>query len=97
MREKFLKVLQEEEKHLKRLKEAYSLLKELGYELHLNGRSVEELLKIRKGTMALDQIAYRFSKLQGSLGKLLRAVESLSMVDVFSTAEKLRFPVSEEK
>jgi len=105
LREKFLKLFQEEEKHLRRLREAYSLLKELGYELPLNDKAVEELLKTREGTMALDQIAYRFSKIQDSLGKLLRAVlyllgenvENLSMVDVISTAEKLEFPVSEEK
>ena len=105
MREKFLKLFQEEEKHLRRLREAYSLLKELGYELPLNDKAVEELLKTREGTMALDQIAYRFSKIQDSLGKLLRAVlyllgenvENLSMIDVISTAEKLGFPVSEEK
>jgi len=105
LREKFLKLFQEEEKHLRRLREAYSLLKELGYELPLNDKAVEELLKTREGTMALDQIAYRFSKIQDSLGKLLRAVlyllgenvENLSMIDVISTAEKLGFPVSEEK
>jgi len=105
LREKFLKLFQEEEKYLRRLREAYSLLKELGYELPLNDKAVEELLKTREGTMVLDQIAYRFSKIQDSLGKLLRAVlyllgenvENLSMVDLISTAEKLGFPVSEEK
>ncbi len=55
--------------------------------------------------MALDQIAYRFSKLQDSLGKLLRvtlsilgeSVEHLPMIDVINIAEKFGFPVSEEK
>ena len=105
MRERFQKLLSEEKRHLKRLKEAYETLNSLGYSLPLSGEDVRELLKTREGTMALDQIAYRFSKLQDSLGKLLKTslfllgenVEHLPMVDVVNTAEKLGFPVSEEK
>ena len=105
MRERFQKLLSEEKRHLKRLKEAYETLGSLGYSLPLSGEDVRELLTSREGTMALDQIAYRFSKLQDSLGKLLKTslfllgenVEHLPMVDVVNTAEKLGFPVSEEK
>ncbi len=105
MRERFQKLLSEEKKHLKRLKEAYETLSSLGYSVPLSGEDVRELLKTREGTMVLDQIAYRFSKLQDSLGKLLKIslsllgenVEHLPMVDVVNAAEKLGFPVSEEK
>ena len=105
MRKRFQKLLSEEEKHIKRLKEAYETLKSLGYSVPLSGEDVRELLNSREGTMALDQIAYRFSKLQDSLGKLLKAslfllgenVEHFPVVDVINTAEKFGFPVSEEK
>ena len=105
MRERFQKLLSKEKRHLKRLKEAYETLGSLGYSLPLSGEDVRELLTSREGTMALDQIAYRFSKFQDSLGKLLKTslfllgenVEHLPMVDLVNTAEKLGFPVSEEK
>ncbi len=105
MRERFQKLLSEEKKHIKRLKEAYETLSSLGYSIPLSGEDVRELLNSREGTMALDQIAYRFSKLQDSLGKLLRvtlsilgeSVEHLPMIDVINIAEKFGFPVSEEK
>ncbi len=105
MRERFQKLLSEEKKHIKRLKEAYETLSSSGYSDPFSGEDVRELLNSREGTMALDQIAYRFSKLQDSLGKLLRVtlfllgenVEHLPMVDVINTAEKFSFPVSEER
>ena len=105
MRERFQKLLSEEKRHLKRLKEAYETFGSLGYSLPLSGKDVKELLTSREGTMALDQIAYRFSKLQDSLGKLLKTslfllgenVERLPMVDVVNAAGKIGFPVSEEK
>ncbi|MEO2067884.1 MAG: hypothetical protein ABGX27_00010 [Desulfurobacteriaceae bacterium] len=55
--------------------------------------------------MALDQIAYRFSKLQDSLGKLFRVYLSLKgenvyhlpMLDVVNLLEKFGFDISPEK
>ena len=53
--------------------------------------------------LILDQVAYRYLKLQDTMGKLLRAylgvkgenVENMSMIDVVNLSEKLGVPIDE--
>ena len=92
------------EKHLKRLREAFKLL-EKTHSFPLSGEEIKLLLNSQEGTMALDQIAYRFSKFQDSLGKFLRTylflrgenVDSLPMLEVVLLLEKFGFDISPEK
>jgi hypothetical protein len=101
---RYERLYSELERHLKKLKEAFDFIRSF-VPLPLSQESVEFLLSRQDGTMALDQIAYRFSKFQDSLGKLLRIylslkgenVESLPMLDVVLLLEKFGFDISPEK
>jgi len=62
-------LLNECSKHLELLQEDFELLNEF---LPLDGKTVKRLYTDRDYLKTFDQIAYRFSKLQDSLGKLLR-------------------------
>lgn len=92
------------ERHLKRLKEAFEFIETL-VSFPLSQEDVKFLLSRQDGTMALDQVAYRFSKFQDSLGKFLRVylslkgenVDNLPMLDVVLLLEKFGFDVSPEK
>jgi len=101
----FKKLFRENERHLKRLRSAFKKINELGFSFPLTNNEVELLLSSEEGTMVLDQIAYRFSKLQDSIGKLIRNylyllgenVENLPMIDVINLAQRIGLPISEEK
>ncbi|SMP07202.1 hypothetical protein SAMN06265339_0454 [Desulfurobacterium pacificum] len=101
---RYLHIKAEVERHLSTLKEAFSWI-EQKTGLPLNEQKVNSLLKTTEGTMVLDQIAYRFSKLQDSLGKLLRVylflkgenAYHLPIGDVVLLMEKYGFNISLEK
>ena len=99
------KILYEEiNKHMKRLRSAFDNLKnEVGFPL--DGATVENILKDDKLVPFLDQIAYRFSKIQDNLGKLIRMymflkgenVENLTMIDVLNLSERYKLGINKEK
>ena len=102
---RYKKLLAENEKHIEKLNSAFRKIEELGFSFPLKEEDLKTLLNSSLGSMALDQIAYRFSKLQDSLGKLLRAylyslgenVEHLPMIDVINLACKYNVPIDEKK
>ena len=101
LREKFLFHLKECEKHLKILGEDLKFLEKF---IPLNEKNVKDLVSSANGLKTLDQIAYRFSKLQDSLEKLVRlylllkgeSVESFPLIDVVNLANRYGFPIDEE-
>ena len=104
MKRRFDKYYTEAKKHLDRLSFAFSVLQD--NELFpLNSRNVEAVMQDYKLTAVLDQIVYRYSKLQDVLAKLIRNylylkgenVENLTMVDVLNVAEKFGIGISKEK
>ena len=103
MIEKYKSLLEETKRH-------FEILKKLFFEIEkfanspLNTKDVERL-KANLNTLALlDAIAYRFSKFQEAIGKLLRIylalqgeeVEALFMRDVINLAEKRNFEINWE-
>lgn len=104
IRQKYNKLHSEIQKHLFRLEQAFEKLKTLKG-LPIAVMDVADLLNKEEGVMLLDQIAYRFSKLQDSLGRLLRAyltlkgenVEHLPIIDVINLLEKFGFEITPEK
>ncbi len=101
---RYKKSYEETIKHLNRLKKAFEILKSKGM-IPLNNEKVEMILTDEYLTAILDQIVYRYSKLQDSLSKLIRNylyfkgenVENLTMVDVLNKAEKFEIGISKEK
>ena len=95
---------EETSKHIKRLRSAFDNLKsEVGFPL--DSAKVENILKDEKLVPFLDQIAYRFSKIQDNLGKLIRMymflkgenVENLTMIDVLNLSERYNLGINKEK
>ena len=92
---KYHKTSTEIKKHLLRLENAFKRLAE-NSSFPLTSDQVERLLADETTVAILDQIVYRFSKLQDSLGKILRLflslrgenVENLTMIDVINLAQK---------
>ncbi len=92
---KYHKTSTEIKKHLLRLENAFKKLAE-ATSLPLTPEQVEKLLADETMVAILDQIVYRFSKLQDTLGKTLRLflslkgenVENLTMIDVINLAQK---------
>lgn len=98
------KLYNEMEKHLKRLEYAFDELQKRNY-LPLSAQKVKEILQIEELVPILDQITYRYSKLQETLGKLIRSylylkgenVENLPIIDVINTASKYGIDIDKEK
>jgi len=92
---RYLKLYDEVQKHYLVLNKAFDSLS------HYDTKNYEENLELLR---ILDQIAYRFSKLQDSTGKLLRAylalkgenVENLPIIDVINLAEKFNLPIDKK-
>jgi len=92
---RYLKLYDAVKKHYLILNKAFDSLG------HYDMKNYEENLELLR---ILDQIAYRFSKLQDSTGKLLRAyltlkgenVESLPIIDVINLAEKFNLPIDKK-
>ncbi len=101
---RYKKSYKETNKHLERLKKAYKMLSSKDL-LPLDSEKVEKILDDEYLTAMLDQIVYRYSKLQDSLSKLIRNylyikgenVENLTMVDVLNKAEKFELGITKEK
>ena len=78
-------------------------LRRLADRLPLTAETVDTLLETDEGLWMLDQIAYRYLKLQDTLGKLVRAffalkgeaVEQMTMIDLINLAAKLGHPMDE--
>ena len=101
---KYRKNYEETDKHLRRLKKAFEILKSKNL-LPLNNEKISSILNDEYLTAFLDQIVYRYSKLQDSLSKLIRSylyskgenVENLTMIDVLNKAEKFGIGINKEK
>ena len=93
--------VRELQKHISVLKED---LKSLGSYYPFDEDDIDYLLSNKNTLKTLDQIAYRFLKLQDTLGKLLKffllkkgeIVEHLSMLDIIHKAEKFGISIDEE-
>jgi len=98
------KYLKEIEKHIKRLEYAFEQLKNQSY-IPLTQEKVEKILQSEELIPFLDQITYRYSKLQETLGKLIRSylylkgenVENLPIIDVINLANKYGIDIDKEK
>ncbi len=101
--ERYEFLLQETEKHVERLRNAFDKLKQVG--IPLDARKVEDILNSGDKVAYLDQIAYRYSKVQDNLGRLIRLylsikgenVDNLTMIDVLNLAERYNLGISKEK
>jgi len=101
---RYKKSYEEAEKHLKKLEVAFEILKSENL-LPLDRGKIEIILNDKYLTAFLDQIVYRYSKLQDILSKLIRSylylegenVESLTMIDVLNKAEKFNIGINKEK
>ncbi len=99
--QKFKFFLKEVERHYQILDENIESLKEY---FPLDANKIEKLVKSKEHLKTLDQIAYRYIKLQDTLGKVLRyfllkegeLVEHLSMVDIIHKIQKLGIFIEEE-
>ena len=104
MRLKFEKNINELDKHVFRLKNAFSRIKKK-YKIPIDKKDIEKIVNDDDEIAIIDQIVYRFSKLQDTLGKTIRFflnlkgenVENLSMIDVVNLAEKVGINITEEK
>ncbi len=91
-------------KHLERLEKAFKKLQNFGY-LPLDKESVKTILENDDLIPILDQIIYRYSKLQETLGKLIRTylylkgenVENMPIIDVINMASKYGIALDKEK
>ncbi len=99
-RDRFRLYAEECQRHLQILQRN---LQRLADRLPLTAETVETLIESDEGLQVLDQIAYRYIKLQDTLGKLVRAffalkgepVERMTMIDLINLAEKLGYPMDE--
>ncbi|NPA41728.1 MAG: hypothetical protein GXO18_05570 [Aquificae bacterium] len=102
LEERYEHLYTETQKHISRLKGAYKHLQQVG--MPLNANKVREILQ---GDLVayLEQIAYRFSKVQDNLGKLVRLylsikgenVDNLTMIDVLNLAERYQLGIDKIK
>jgi len=98
------KLYNEIKKHLKRLEYAFDELQKKNY-LPLTAEKVKEILQMEELVPILDQITYRYSKTQETLGKLIRSylylkgenVENLPIIDVINMASKYGIEINKER
>ncbi len=89
---------------MERIESAFGNL-ECEIDFPLDRVKVENILKDDKLVPFLDQIAYRFSKIQDNLGKLIRMflflkgenVENLTIIDVLNLSERYNLGINKEK
>ncbi len=104
MKEKYRKVLRDTLRHYEILQKALKELEKVK-SFPLSEKDVIDLKESLQTLSLLDTIAYRFSKLQESIGKLLRIylslkgeeTEELFMKDVINLAEKRGLAINWEK
>ena len=95
-RVKSLKVLKECKKHIKRLDYAFNKLFK-NFKTPLSEENIIKIVEDDEMVESLDQITFRFSKLQDSMGKLFRYflvskgenVENMTMLDVVNYLDKI--------
>ncbi|MFO7312613.1 nucleotidyltransferase substrate binding protein [Rhodothermus marinus] len=98
---RFEAYVREMERHLQRLRYAWM---QLGGPRPLTKQAVRTLLEQPSQVALLDQIVYRFAKMQDAPGRMLRwwlylkgePVESMSMIDMVNQAARLGLPIDEE-
>ena len=97
----FSKTKNETQTHFNRLKIAIKRIKN-AEEVPLNGSNIKLLLDNDDSASFLDQVVYRFSRLQDSLGKLIRFyialrgenIDGLSMIDMINLSEKIGIDIT---
>ena len=80
-------------------------LEELKSYFPLSERKIKALIQREDFLRIFDQIAYRFSKFQDTLGKLLKtylilkgeSVENLPLIDAVNLAYRYGFPIDEDR
>ena len=90
-------------KHIKVLDRNLNYLKRV-YGFPLKAEYIETILESDEEIVLIDSIAYRFSKLQDTLGKALReflyesgeSIDSFTMIDVLNLAEKLGLNINKK-
>ena len=100
----YKKNYEEVKRHLMVILKAYETLKSNNL-FPLDSQRVETILEDEALLSILDQIAYRYSKLQDSLAKLIRSylymkgenVENLTIIDVLNKAEKFDLGITKDK
>lgn len=93
---KFLKVLNECKKHIKRLDYAFNKLHK-SFKHPFSPENIVEIMEGDELVESLDQITYRFSKLQDSMGRLFRFflinkgenIENMTMIDIINLLERI--------
>ena len=101
LKERFLFHLKECEKHLEILREDLRYIERW---IPIKGENIEKISATSEGLKILDQIAYRFSKFQDTLGKLVKlylllkgeGVENLPLIDTVNLAYRYGFPIDGE-
>lgn len=103
-RVKFLKVLKECEKHIKRLDYAFNKLLK-NFETPLSTENIIKIVDDEGLVESLDQITYRFSKLQDSIGSLFRYflinkgenIGNMTMIDMVNYLERIGVGIDSEE
>ena len=93
--------LNEVKKHVSILQEDFKSLEEY---YPFNEKDIQNFLSDDNKLKILDQIAYRFLKMQDTLGKLLKffllkkgeIIENLSMIDIIHKVEKFGISIDED-
>jgi len=95
--------IDELDKHIRVLDKNLNYLKRV-YQFPLKAECIETILEDDKEVILLDSIAYRFSKLQDTLGKALREflyksgenIDNYTMIDVLNLAERLGLNINKK-
>jgi hypothetical protein len=98
----FIKNLDELKKHLIIIKQHINFFSKV-YEYPLNSENISDI--VNNQVEKLDSLAYRFLKLQDTLGKTLKLyfslkeenTDNLTMLDILNLAEKVGFSISVTK
>jgi len=100
---KFKKNVDELNKHIKKLNQKFFYLKNV-YEIPLKANYIESIIEDESDD-TLDVVAYRFSKLQDTLGRSIRLwiylkgenIENLSMIDILNLANRFGINIDTQK
>ena len=98
---RFKEYLEEVERHINILREDLDVLHPF---FPLDRQKIKNLVENKEYLRVLDQIAYRFLKLQEGLGKLLKwyflkkgeNVENMTIIDIVNLAEKTGIDIDED-
>ncbi|MCX7821447.1 MAG: nucleotidyltransferase substrate binding protein [Brevinematales bacterium] len=98
---KYKSYLSECSKHLSILKNNFEKISNY---LPINQDKINELYNNEETLSILDQIAYRYIKIQDTIGKLIRVylflkgedINEKAMIDIINIGEKIGIPIDEE-